>query len=264
MSYSNLSYSGGGYPGAQPPTGGYPGVQQGGYPGSGYPGSQQPGSGYPGSRPGSGYPGQQQQMGGYPGPQPQQMGGYPGGQHQHMGGYPGGAVAPGVSPEVQQWFNAVDADRSGRITALELKSALISGQGKHFSDTACQLMIGMFDRDRSGTIDVSEFQLLYNYINQWLATFRTYDRDGSGHIEEHELAQALQQMGFRFSPEFIKFLISRCDLQNHKHMSVDQFIVVCVQIQRFTEAFRARDKDHAGIISITFEDFMGVALNCSV
>ena len=45
---------------------------------------------------------------------------------------------------------------------------------------------------------------------------------------------ALQQMGFRFSPEFIKFLIARCDLQNHKHMSVDQFIVICIQIQRFT------------------------------
>jgi hypothetical protein len=45
---------------------------------------------------------------------------------------------------------------------------------------------------------------------------------------------ALQQMGFRFSPEFIKFLISKSDLQNHKHMSVDGFIVVCVQIQRFT------------------------------
>jgi hypothetical protein len=75
-------------------------------------------------------------MGGYPGVQPQQMGGYPAGQPQHMGGY------PGISPEVQQWFNAVDGDRSGRITAKELKSALISGQGKNFSDTACQLMIG--------------------------------------------------------------------------------------------------------------------------
>jgi Ca2+-binding EF-hand superfamily protein len=49
----------------------------------------------------------------------------------------------------------------------------------------------MFDRDRSGTIDVNEFQVLYNYINQWLATFRTYDRDGSGHIEEPELTQGM-------------------------------------------------------------------------
>jgi hypothetical protein len=54
---------------------------------------------------------------------------------------------------------------------------------------------------------------------------------------------ALQQMGFRFSPEFIKFLISKCDLQNHKHMSVDQFIVVCVQIQRFTGKRQIEDVD---------------------
>lgn len=52
---------------------------------------------------------------------------------------------------------------------------------------------------------------------------------------------ALQQMGFRFSPEFVKFLISRCDLQNHKHMSVDQFIVVCVQVQRFTGKRQTED-----------------------
>lgn len=31
-----------------------------------------------------------------------------------------------------------------------------------------------------------------------------------------------------------------------------------------SEAFRLRDKDHGGIISITFEDFLGVALSCSV
>jgi len=27
---------------------------------------------------------------------------------------------------------------------------------------------GMFDNDASGTIDVYEFEKLYNYINQWL------------------------------------------------------------------------------------------------
>lgn len=41
-------------------------------------------------------------------------------------------------------------------------------------------------------------------------------------------------MGFRFSPEFIKFLVTKSDLKNHKQMSVDQFIVICVQIQKFT------------------------------
>lgn len=71
-------------------------------------------------------------------------------------------------------------------------------------------------------------------------------------------------MGFRFSPEFIQFLVKKNDPQNQKEISVDQFIVLCVQIQRFTEAFRQRDTQQNGIITIGFEDFLTVALGCSV
>ncbi|KAG8226317.1 hypothetical protein J437_LFUL011430 [Ladona fulva] len=221
MSYPNIPGAGSGYPGS-----GYPGGQPGsGYPGSGYPGSQ-PGSGYPGGQPGSGYPGAQPGSGysggqpgsGYPGA----GGGYPGSGYGGGGGYPG--MTPGVSPEIQGWFSAVDQDRSGKITAKELQGALMNGQGKNFSEAACTLMIGMFDKDKSGTIDAFEFQSLYNYINQWLNVFRTYDRDGSGSIEENELTQALQQMGYRFTPEFVKNLLARCDPVKHKTMTVDQFI----------------------------------------
>lgn len=124
-------------------------------------------------------------------------------------------------------------------------------------------MIGMFDKDLTGTIDMNEFQLLYNYINQWLAVFKNYDRDRSGNIEEAELGQAFQQMGFRFSPEFIKFLIARSDLKNHMKMTVDQFMVVCVQIQRLTEVFKVKDTEMKGVISLGFEEFLGMAINCS-
>lgn len=49
--------------------------------------------------------------------------------------------------------------------------------------------LGMFDKDMSGTIDIMEFQQLYNYINQWLSSFKAYDKDGSGFIDEEELTQ---------------------------------------------------------------------------
>ncbi|KAK9718936.1 EF-hand domain pair [Popillia japonica] len=214
--------------------------------------------------PGGGYGGYQ--AGGFGG-QPGGYGGTPGGGYSGHGGQPGcyaGYGQPGVNPDIQQWFSTVDRDRSGKINSNELKAALVNAQGKNFSDTACQLMIGMFDRDKSGTIDVNEFQQLYTYINQWLNVFRTYDRDQSGHIEEAELNNALQQMGFRFSPDFVRFLIHKSDMDNHRQMSVDQFIVVCVQIQRFTEAFRQRDTDRKGVITLGFEDFLSVALSCSI
>lgn len=71
-------------------------------------------------------------------------------------------------------------------------------------------------------------------------------------------------MGFRFSPNFIRFLVSKSDMKQHKEVSVDQFIVLCVQIQRFTEAFRNRDTQQNGTITINFEDFLTVALDCSL
>ncbi|KAG5676916.1 hypothetical protein PVAND_006715 [Polypedilum vanderplanki] len=168
-----------------------------------------------------------------------------------------------VNPEILNVFAQVDRDRSGKINSNELQQALITGRGQQFSDTACTLMISMFDADRSGTIDVYEFEKLFNYVNQWLACFKAYDRDGSGAIEEAELYAAFQQMGFRFSQQFIQFLIAINDPVNRREISVDQFIVLCVKIQRFTDAFRQRDQQQIGQITIGFEDFLGLALNCT-
>lgn len=92
----------------------------------------------------------------------------------------------------------------------------------------------MFDKEKNGTINVSEFQALFNYVNAWLGVFRGFDHDNSGSIQESELSAALTQMGYRLSPEFIGFLIKKSDLGGHSSITVDQFIVLCVQIQRFT------------------------------
>lgn len=92
----------------------------------------------------------------------------------------------------------------------------------------------MFDKEKNGTINVSEFQALYNYVNAWLGVFRGFDHDNSGSIQENELSAALTQMGYKLSPEFIEFLIKKSDLHGHRSITVDQFIVLCVQIQRFT------------------------------
>lgn len=60
---------------------------------------------------------------------------------------------------MQQWFGAVDSDGSGRITAIELKSALANGQGSTFSDTACRLMIGIYI-----VLYILKIYLLYNFF----------------------------------------------------------------------------------------------------
>ena len=53
----------------------------------------------------------------------------------------------------------------------------------------------MFDRDQSGTINFQEFGSLWKYIQDWQTTFRSYDRDNSGSIDQRELQTALTSFG---------------------------------------------------------------------
>ena len=46
---------------------------------------------------------------------------------------------------------------------------------------------GLFDHDGNGTIDLREFQQLWQYINTWKGVFDRYDRDKSGNIDGNEL-----------------------------------------------------------------------------
>lgn len=68
-------------------------------------------------------------------------------------------------------------------------------------------------------------------------------------------------MGFRLSEQVIKYIFESCTKNNPGKMSVDQFIICCVQIQRFTEEFRTRDTERKGVITIAFEEFLGLVLS---
>lgn len=54
------------------------------------------------------------------------------------------------------------------------------------------LWAGLFDRDQSGQIELSEFQALWNYITQWRTVFEQFDRDRSGSIDANELNTGLK------------------------------------------------------------------------
>jgi len=121
------------------------------------------------------------------------------------------------------------------------------------------MMIDMFDRDKSGQINVQEFASLFSYINDWKGLFERIDRDRSGFIEQAELNQAFQQMGYRFTPTFIQNLLAKYDSRQRK-LTLDNFIVASVNIKRLTDSFRSRDREMRGQATLQYEDFIGLAM----
>ena len=63
----------------------------------------------------------------------------------------------------------------------------------------------------------------------------------------------------RFTPTFVQNLLSKYSPRERK-MTLDNFIVVSVQIKRLTDSFRTRDTAMNGSASLQYEDFVGLAL----
>lgn len=107
---------------------------------------------------------------------------------------------------------------------------------------------------------MSEFQQLWQYINQWKGVFDRYDRDRSGNIDCNELHTAYSEMGFRVSMDFCRLVVMRFDRLAKKSLKFDDFIQSCVMLRSLSDAFKARDTNLNGIIQVSYEDFMTMAI----
>ncbi|XP_064640858.1 programmed cell death protein 6-like isoform X4 [Lineus longissimus] len=179
---------------------------------------------------------------------------------QQRGGY--GQPQQGAD-QAYLWniFQKVDKDRSGAISSKELQEALSNGTWTPFNPETVRLMIGMFDRDRNGTIGFNEFQSLWKYITDWQNTFRSYDRDNSGNIDRNELKTALTSFGYRLSDRLYDVLIRKFDRSGRGCINFDDFIQCCVVIQTLTASFQAYDTNRNGWIQINYEQFLTLAFS---
>lgn len=160
-----------------------------------------------------------------------------------------------------QVFQGVDRDRSGQITANELGPALSNGTWTPFNPETIRMMIGMFDQDRSGSINFQEFQSLWKYITDWQNCFRGFDRDNSGSIDKRELTSALTSFGYRLSDRFTDLLIKKFDRQSRGTIAFDDFIQCCVVLHTLTASFRQFDTDCDGWITLGYEQFISLVFS---
>ncbi|KAF9187683.1 Alpha-1 3/1 6-mannosyltransferase alg-2 [Haplosporangium sp. Z 27] len=170
-----------------------------------------------------------------------------------------GSIA--VQNSLKDWFDAVDTDHSGSLSCEELQRALMNGDWTPFNVETVRLMMNMFDRDNDGTISFNEFIGLWNYIEKWKACFQTYDLDGSGTIDAMELHQALRGFGYNLSESIVSMIVTKYDVRGQGDISFDNFVQSCVTIQTLTDAFRRIDVAGTGVVTMTYEQFLGLVIN---
>nr|XP_037288726.1 programmed cell death protein 6-like [Rhipicephalus microplus] len=158
-------------------------------------------------------------------------------------------------------FYKVDKDRSGRVDAVELQQCLSNGTWKPFNPETVRMMMNIFDRRRTGTLSFDDFVSLWNYINDWLRCFQDFDKDRSGSIDRNELRDALRSFGYRLSNEAVDLLLMKYDRDRKGAVNFDDYILCCVTLETFTNAFRSYDTDQDGYITISYENFLKLGLS---
>ena len=116
-----------------------------------------------------------------------------------------------VDPNVARWFDQVDKTRRGRLNAAELQEALKNNNYSSFDINVVAAMIGpwlslrfffsifpprepvieMFDKDRTKTINLNEFNELWKFLGSWRQCFDRFDNDRSGQIDAGELSTGI-------------------------------------------------------------------------
>ncbi|KAJ6547070.1 hypothetical protein B0H19DRAFT_1211755 [Mycena capillaripes] len=185
-------------------------------------------------------------------------------QHGHHQSYHAAPPPPQGDPQLYQYFSAVDQDRSGSISVTELQSALVNVS---FDLDTVKMLMGIFDTDRSGTIDFKEFSGLWKYISDWQNVFRHFDRDGSGSIEGQELAQAMKNFGYNLSPNLLTLIERKyASAPSTAYgpppgITFDRFLRCCVVVKTLTESFQRADTDRDGWVQLSYEQFMTMTLS---
>jgi peflin len=216
---------------------------------------------------GGGYP--PQQGGGYGGGYPPQQGGYPpqggayGQQMPQGGGYGSMPPAPmGYQPPsaLQQWFQAVDRDGSGRIGVNELQAAL-SASGNQFSAGTTEKLLLMFDQDRSGQIGFNEFAQLHQFITTMQQGFRQRDRSGDGRLDGQEIRAALADSGYQLAEGTFQTLMKKFDRHRQGSLSFDDYVELSIFVSTTRNVFGFYDRQRTGQITFSFDMFLAATVS---
>lgn len=160
--------------------------------------------------------------------------------------------------EIQQWFYAVDQDRSGSITAQEIARCTFGGAPLGF-ETARKL-VRVFDTDGSGNVSFHEYASLHKFVGLCQQGFFAADRDRSGRLALNEIftALAVTQMGASFPSVQALF---NAYVRDPYGLTFSEFLQLAAHIAATKTAFFQENalQGNRGVVQLDFDKVLFVS-----
>lgn len=161
---------------------------------------------------------------------------------------------------LRQWFDAVDRDRSGQISAKELQTALAMGNLKFSLATVAQ-MIKIHDVDSTGCISFQEFERLHDFLTTMQQTFSYFDQDKGGSLSLDEIYRAMTHAGFKLDRTAFTAVVAAFDPDRNAQLGMPEFIAMTLFLKSCACIFTAFDPQQTGKITLDMNQFYYAAAN---
>lgn len=163
---------------------------------------------------------------------------------------------------LKQWFDRVDAEKTGNITAIQLQRALAVGN-LNFSLSVVEQMIRMYDFDRNGTMSFEEFVALNKYLLKVQQAFSDLER-GRGFLVHDDVHQALVKLGFALDSPAFYTVCESFDPKKNGSFRLDDFISLAIFLQSARNLFNSFDTAKQGRVTLDLNQFVYCAANCRI
>uniref|UniRef100_A0A646QDU6 Calglandulin n=1 Tax=Hemiscolopendra marginata TaxID=943146 RepID=A0A646QDU6_9MYRI len=144
---------------------------------------------------------------------------------------PQNAITEDQVNEIKQAFKLLDLDKDGHINAAEVKQ-MMEQLGIAVNDTHVQHIFNRLGKKGDGLITEEEFILLMNefsshnedeIMEELLAAFRVFDKDGNGYITRDELRQAMELIGESVTDRALDEMLREADVDRDGRIDYSEF-----------------------------------------
>ncbi|KAH7518269.1 hypothetical protein FEM48_Zijuj09G0153600 [Ziziphus jujuba var. spinosa] len=155
---------------------------------------------------------------------------------------------------LREWFDRVDSEKIGSITASQLKSALSVGN-LEFPLSIVQQMIRVYDFDRNGTMSFEEFVALNKFLLKVQQAFSDLER-GRGYLVPDDVYKALVKIGFLLDTPAFLTACESFDQKKNGRFRLDDFISLCIFLQSTRNLFNSFDTAKQGRVTLDLNQFV--------
>ncbi|KAG2497582.1 hypothetical protein HYH03_004328 [Edaphochlamys debaryana] len=160
-----------------------------------------------------------------------------------------------VDPLVAQlWFEFVDSDRSGLLTAKELRQALEIG-GLDYSLPQAYMFVRAFDSKNNQKLNVNEFVELHKFLSSVTDAFVGVAGAAGRSVSGEQALAALGRLGYTLDPSAGQAMLQRHDIEGKGVFGRDDFLRIALFMHTSRRAFQAFDTARSGRVDFTFNQF---------